>query len=229
MQVSKVAVSGKFSDFSFGHKEINVTEKFPALSFYDANAQVYSAATLDSDMDSSRKLFLPHVPEQGSILDLGSGSCRDTIKFKNLGYQVSALDGAKNLAEVGTENVRKATGDTRFQVQTALFQDMQFPKQFDGIWSMGALDHVPPRDMINVLGRVVQSLKTGGILGISLRETTAKDIDGKPVFNYSRSLIDRVVSCLGQSMSVLSHTINADARGRQNLFWHFLMLTKRVN
>lgn len=229
MQVAKIAVSSKLSGLVFGRKEISTDEKFPALSFYNGNAQAYSDMTLGSDMDFSRRLFLPHVLQEGDILDLGSGSCRDSIKFKQLGYEVSAIDGAKKLAEVGTENVRKATGDTRFQVQTALFQDMKFPRQFDGIWSMGALDHVPPKDMQDVLGRVVQSLKTGGTLGISLRETRAKDIDGKPVFNYSRSLIDRVVSLLGQKMSVLSHTINADARGRQDLFWHFLLLKKRVN
>lgn len=69
------------------------------LDYYDRYADQFVQSTLDVDMESLYHPFLENIPDYGHILDLGCGSGRDTLAFKNKGYQVEALDYSKALVE----------------------------------------------------------------------------------------------------------------------------------
>ena len=73
------------------------------LDYYNNNAEQFFEQTYQVDMHSLYQQFLEHVPQGGSILDLGCGSGRDALAFKELGYQVDATD-------YSTELVEKASG-----------------------------------------------------------------------------------------------------------------------
>ena len=62
------------------------------MNYYDKNAQEFVDGTVDTDMTIHYNEFLPLIPENGSILDAGCGSGRDTLKFKSLGYNGSSLN-----------------------------------------------------------------------------------------------------------------------------------------
>ena len=69
------------------------------LDYYNKNSEEYFNSTLNVDMTNTYKPFLKLVPKGGKILDLGCGSGRDSMNFMKLGYEVTAVDGAKELAK----------------------------------------------------------------------------------------------------------------------------------
>ena len=60
------------------------------------------------------------------ILDLGCGSGRDTLAFKNKGYQVTAID-------YSAELVKKATDMTGINVRHQIFYELNEVAKYDGI------------------------------------------------------------------------------------------------
>ena len=65
------------------------------MNYYDENGQEFFNGTVDTDMSSHYDKFLALIPDNASILDAGCGSGRDTLKFKSLGYEVTAIDGSE--------------------------------------------------------------------------------------------------------------------------------------
>ena len=53
------------------------------LDYYDINALGFFESTFKVDMESLYQLFLRYLPDHAFILDLGCGSGRDTLAFKN--------------------------------------------------------------------------------------------------------------------------------------------------
>ena len=132
-------------------------------AYYDANAEEYSAATLQIDMDAIRSRFLGNVPPGARILDAGCGSGRDTLAFLRSGYSVTAFDASAKMAEYASRYTGQKCAVLRFQ-------DMTFEREFDAVWSCAALLHVPKSEMSSVLGRMVSALKPGGVAYFSFIE-----------------------------------------------------------
>lgn len=79
--------------------------------------------------------FLHHVHSGGHILDAGCGSGRDTKYFIDHGYQVTAIDGSKEMVSAAS----KLTGLT---VQHLQFDEIYCQQEFDGIWACASVLHV---------------------------------------------------------------------------------------
>jgi len=62
--------------------------------FYDANAEAFISKTRDVDMSDFQQRFLAALPvvdgKSARILDAGSGSGRDALSIRMLGYAVEA-------------------------------------------------------------------------------------------------------------------------------------------
>lgn len=67
------------------------------INYYNHNADQFFAVTYQIDMTSLYQSFLRYLPEHASILDLGCGSGRDSLAFKNFGHQVEAIDYSEEL------------------------------------------------------------------------------------------------------------------------------------
>src|SRR3954462_4118584 len=85
--------------------------------YYEEHADQYFKDTSAGDISALYKPFLMNVPSGGLILDAGSGSGRDTLAFKKLGYRVEAFDLSPRLAELST----KLTG---IRTKVAGFKDL---------------------------------------------------------------------------------------------------------
>lgn len=203
--------------------------KFPAIEYYNFHAKDYFNKTINNNLEAERKEFLTYLPENSrEILDLGSGSGRDTIYFIQQGYNLTAIEGAEELAQIATKHIRNVTGNEKFKVTNMLFQDLSFENKFDGIWSIGSLDHVPINDIENLIKKLIKSLKRNGVMWLSFRETESDDVDGKNVINYTTDKIDKhILSITSAEMDIIKKSTKTDSRGRENLFWHYLLLRKR--
>lgn len=147
-----------------------------SIVYYNQNSEEYFSSTKDFDMSSLYNLFLPLVPKGGKILDAGCGSGRDTKYFLEQKYDVTAIDGSKELAAL-------ASAYTGHTVRTLRFQDITYDHQFDGIWASASLLHVPKPDIQDVLKKLYKALKKDGILYASFRHGEQEYLEENRYFN----------------------------------------------
>lgn len=100
----------------------------------------------------------PYLLTKGChILDLGSGSGRDSKYFTEKGYDVIAVDPSPAMCK----RTKEYAGVPTFLMRA---EEMSFEKQFDAVWACASLLHVPREKQIIAMHRIYDSLHTGGIL-----------------------------------------------------------------
>ncbi len=130
----------------------------PTRSYYEEHALAVFERTLQVTLsDDWYTPFRSHIPTGGHILDAGCGSGRDSRYFLAHGYQVTAIDVSAELCRLATEYIGQA-------VHRIGFEEMDFQACFDGIWASHSLLHISRQNFPDVLGRMEQALKPGGVL-----------------------------------------------------------------
>ena len=144
------------------------------LAYYERNAERYFRITHDANLSTIYQSFVHRVPKGGRILDAGSGSGRDTLAFIQKGYTVEAFDSSPALCRLST----KFTG---VQASVRRFQEVEGEEEFAGVWACASLLHVPEAELGEAIGRLVQALKTGGVLYMSFKYGTSERVaeDGR--------------------------------------------------
>lgn len=132
------------------------------IDYYNQYADEFAQVTLYVDMESLYQPFLAELPESAHILDVGYGSGRDTLAFKNKGYQVEAIDYSEEL-------VKKATQLVGIQVKYQSFYDFSGVAIYDGVWACASLLHCERSRLVEVIGKLISVLKPGGVLYISFK------------------------------------------------------------
>ncbi len=130
--------------------------------YYNNNAQAFFENTYQVEMESLYTPFLRYLPENASILDLGCGSGRDALAFKNKGYQVTAID-------YSVELVKKAKELTDLDVRQQSFYDLDENEKYDGVWACASLLHCERGRLPEVTRRIFHSLKPNGICYMSFK------------------------------------------------------------
>ncbi|ENV17801.1 hypothetical protein F964_01106 [Acinetobacter guillouiae NIPH 991] len=132
------------------------------LNYYDINAVEFFESTFQIDMESLYQSFLRYLPDNALILDLGCGSGRDTLAFKNKGYQVVATDYSKKLVDKASKLVGI---DVRFES----FYELSELNLYDGIWASASLLHCERKRLPEVIGKILAALKMNGICYMSFK------------------------------------------------------------
>lgn len=189
------------------------------MNYYDENGQEFFDGTVDTDMSSHYDEFLALIPENGSILDAGCGSGRDTLKFKTLGYDVTAIDGSKKMCEL-------ASGHSGVKVKHMQFQEIEFDNEFDGIWASASLLHVPSDELENVLERLKKSLKNNGIFYASFK---LGDFEGERNGRFFNDFTEKTAKELFENagFEIIKTWLTNDARlERQHEKWVNVLVKK---
>ena len=142
------------------------------LDFYNNNSKSYIESTLLVDMSHLYKDFLKYIPKGSHILDLGCGSGRDSLEFIKKGYNVTAVDGSKELAVAASKIIGQ-------QVICSKFEDIKLNKTFHGIWACASLLHVNKNYIVDVIKNVSLNLKTNGVFYMSFKYGENEYIDEK--------------------------------------------------
>lgn len=153
------------------------------LDYYHKNSYAFFDRTIDIDMTEKYKMFLPLLPEQAHILDLGCGSGRDSKYFLSQKFKVTAIDGSE-------EMVRLATEYTGLNVLLMKFQDLSFQNKFDAVWANASLLHVPYEKLNIILRKIHSSLKEDGILHMSFKHgNTHRVIEDRDFYDMDEEKI----------------------------------------
>ena len=176
-----------------------------SYKYYDKNADRFLNDTAKLDMSGHYQKFLGYLDAGSSVLDAGCGSGRDALKFKDLGYKVSAFDAS-------FEMVYAATKLTGLVVHQMTFEEMSLAQQYDGIWACASLLHVKRANLKKVLISLSKSLSERGVLYCSFKYGEAERQKGDRYFNdMNEELLDGIISGIS-SLELAEFWVSSDAR-----------------
>ena len=132
------------------------------LTYYNQNATQFYNSTVTVEFTATRQRFLSHLQESATILDFGCGSGRDTKAFLDQGYQVEAIDGSAELCKL-------ASAYTGIQVLHMFFQELSEVNKYDGIWACSSILHLPKDELLDVMRKMSDALKSNGIIYTSFK------------------------------------------------------------
>lgn len=192
------------------------------LDYYNKNSEEYFNSTLNVDMTNTYKPFLKLVPKDGKILDLGCGSGRDSMNFMKLGYEVTAVDGAKELA-------KKASALLGKEVIVSTFEELELKEKFHGIWACASLLHIKREDLKTVLNNLYNNLEDNGVFYMSFKYGEKEYVDDKN--RYFNCFTDEsIISFINENTkyNILGLYITEDKLGRVNeVKWLNLICNKK--
>jgi len=189
------------------------------IDYYNQYADEFAQATLHVDMESLYQPFLAELPECARILDVGCGSGRDTLAFKNRGYQVDAIDYSEVLVE-------RATQLTGISVQQQSFYEIEVQDIYDGVWACASLLHCDRNRLPEVLKRIDAALRHGGVCYMSFKYgTTDRVKDGRAFTDLDEEQAQELLDQLN-GVRVLKHWITVDQRPERQEKWLNLLWKK---
>ena len=192
------------------------------LDYYNKNSEEYFNSTLNVDMTNTYKEFLKLVPKDGKILDLGCGSGRDSMNFMKLGYEVTAVDGSKELA-------KKASALLGKEVIASTFEELELKEKFHGIWACASLLHIKREDLKTVLNNLYNNLEDNGVFYMSFKYGEKEYVDDKN--RYFNCFTDEsIISFINENtkFNILDLYITEDKLGRVNeVKWVNLICNKK--
>ena len=182
------------------------------LEYYQKNADLFVEGTVSVDMHDAQMRFLRMLLPHAYILDFGCGSGRDAKAFLDQGYQVDAVDGSPELCCMASELIGKP-------VKQMLFDDLSVSNQYDGIWACASILHLPRRNLVDVLPKISNALKTDGVLYASFKYGSYEGMrDGRYFTDFTEEslgdLMDEVPSLL-----IVDTWITDDVRPEREERW----------
>jgi len=109
--------------------------------------------------------FISFLKPDALVLDLGCGGGTKSRYLIDKGLQVVGTDFSEKMIEIS----KRENPDGTFLVSD-LGEVDKLPYQFDGIFMQAVLLHVPKKEIIDKLKKVISKLKDGGSLYISVKE-----------------------------------------------------------
>ena len=191
------------------------------IDYYNKHAEEFTTSTFEVDMKSLYQPFLAELPEGAGILDVGCGSGRDTLAFKNKGYQVDAIDYSEEL-------VKKATRLTGIPIKLKSFYEVDDYEAYDGIWACASLLHCERSRLAEVLKKMVQALKPNGVIYMSFKYGDSdRDQDGRQFTDLDENQAEALLEQF-DNVQHIQQWVTLDQRPDRQEKWLNLLWKKYV-
>ena len=177
-------------------------------------------------MDSTIEYYEEHAVEfiaetQNMILDLGSGSGRDSKYFHDRGYEVVAIDPSLAMCSA----TKKYAG---VEVINCKANEIEWVDYFDGIWASASLLHVPYAEMKATLYTVMRALKPNGIMYFSVKKGQTQRLDeGRLYTDYSENSITELLT--GLDIVQIEHIWESNDVRNQDKKWINVLVKRKKN
>lgn len=144
------------------------------------------------------------------ILDFGCGSGRDTKYFLEHGFKVDAIDGSEELCKVASEF-------TGIQVRNQLFTDLSEHEKYDGIWACSSILHANKNDLVIIVQKIQDALKTNGFFYTSFKYSDFEgERNGRFFTDFTEGTFNIFINNFPK-LGIIETWITGDARpGREN-------------
>lgn len=151
--------------------------------------------------------FTGYLPENGTILELGSATGRDARYFASKGYKVTCTDIIPEaLEKLSQEGFETSEFDFRNEPKE------EWNNHFDGFFANAVLLHAPKDVFEKAVANISKVLKKNGVAGFSLKtgegeEVTEEKMDAPRYFNYhNEEEIRNMLADLPFEIVSISHT-----------------------
>ena len=191
------------------------------IDYYNENAKKYFDLTYNADMSIQYDHFLQYVKRDGKILDFGCGSGRDSLYFKNKGYDVTAIDGSEELCKIA----RKYTG---IDVKNMKFDEFNDIDYYDGIWACGTLLHLHNSEILEVLKKLRDALKDTGYMFVALKNGKGEEqiLDGRYYNYFELNDVENLVELIKMDI-VEVYMSRSVSNPEETKYWNNFILKKR--
>ena len=192
----------------------------PTIDYYNLNAENFIESTQNVDMHHAQDRFLQLLDENASILDFGCGSGRDTRYFLDKGYRVTATDGSAELC-------RWASDFTGIEVKEMLFGELDEIDIYDGIWSCSSILHLPKNELLLVIRKMCDALKSTGVIYTSFKYSDFEGVrNGRYFTDFTDDSFKEFIAEIPE-LTIEDDWITDDVRpGRGDEKWLNLILRK---
>ena len=178
------------------------------LDYYNNNAHSFTSDTLDVEFSDIQDRFLAELQPGTLILDFGCGSGRDSRYFLQKGYRVEACDGSEEMVKAATQN-------TGIPVKQMLFSELDEQERYDGIFACASILHVPSAELPDIIGKMKEAVKKGGVLYVSFKYGTFEGVrNGRYFTDQTEESLRQILDQVG-GLDVISTGITGDARPRR--------------
>lgn len=136
---------------------------------YDQNAQLYIAKTPATHQPHHKQMLewinnsLEQLPQNGRILEIGSGIIRDATYMRARGYHVQTSD-----ASISLWQELQNAGDFDAILLNALEDEL--PRGYDMFFANAVVPHFTPDDVRLFLSKVSLALPKEGILAFNVKK-----------------------------------------------------------
>lgn len=190
-------------------------------NYYNKNAAAFVDNTFSVNMESIYQPFLYYLPDHGKILDVGCGSGRDSLYFKNRGFAVDAFDYSSELVKLATEK-------TGLPIQQLSFYDLDVINQYDGIWACASLLHCERNRLPEVLRKLINALKVNGVCYLSFKYGDRdRTQEGRNFTDLNEKLAHQLLSPLTDIL-LLQQWLTIDNRPDRKDAWLNIIIRKEA-
>ncbi len=149
---------------------------------YNSHAEEFEERTknyLRKHIFNDVTLFLKSLPGK-RILDLGSGPGRDSLFFKEKGFEPLCYDFSPEMI--------KRCEEKSLVGKVGEIEKMNFPDDsFDGVWAYTSLLHIPEEEFTIALKKVNKSLVKKGVFYIGMKEGKNKILENERYSDDTRT------------------------------------------
>lgn len=195
------------------------------LEYYNNNAKAYFEQTKEVNLIEIYKKFLKRMKKGAYILDFGCGSGRDSKYFIENGYKVKSIDGSTKMCEIATNYINQ-------EVECMLFEDLKDIETYDGIWACSSILHVEKEQLASIFIKMINALKTEGIIYTSFKKGIGYEIKEGKYFNYTtKEEIEALLSTLNPKVEIIDYFETLPSTNRQvdeNTIWCNYII-KKIN
>jgi mutator protein MutT len=215
----------QLADVKWAPADIPLVELYEArvraVGYYSTNAIEYCEETSGFDVGDLYRPFLEHLSPGAHILDLGCGSGRDSKAFREMGYDVTSVDGSAEIAAW-------ASDFTGYPVAVKTFQQVDYKEEFDGVWASASLLHCHQDQLQDVIQRILVGLKGKAVAYISFKWGASPSVDdrGRHFTNHTNQSLRQLLENFSNAEILQIWDSEMVLRGQPQK-WAYAIIRKR--
>ncbi|MGM0542221.1 MAG: methyltransferase domain-containing protein [Pseudomonadota bacterium] len=191
------------------------------ISSYNQNADDFNQQYMSKTAEEVHQPWITHMPNGGQALDVGAGVGRDAKWLAENGYEVVAVEPAKELRKLGEALTKNLPVFWLDDTLPALSKVFELEMRFDLILLSAVWMHIPKSDRERAFRKIANLLKPGGVMVITLRH--GKSPDKRIMHTVSVDELSGFAQT--QGLIVKAVTGDTDKLNRQDVHWQTMVFS----